>query len=214
MLQRHSTLVGRHQLQTTIVTGTQPAKKHRGVADRGRKQQQSRRRRQQTQRQLPDHPTLGIVETVELVHHHRVNVAQVRRSPVRNRIQQPVQQHLGHHHQHPCVGVHSPVAGDQSNRVSRVTPSLGRILQVAEFLLAQCDQWSRVVDSPPGRQGLEHRRLGNQSLAGACRSAHQNALRRLEPRQQRLLLHRVRLELQLIEITRYQLVPAWHGRHD
>ncbi|GBD37658.1 hypothetical protein HRbin36_02794 [bacterium HR36] len=52
------------------MTAMQPIQELGGVAHSGRKQQQADVRRQQSQRELPNHPALRIIEAMKFVHDH------------------------------------------------------------------------------------------------------------------------------------------------
>ncbi len=106
-----------------------------------------------------------------------------------------------------------PVAGHQSNVGGFKPPADGRLLHLAKLLLGQCDQRRGVVGHLALVQGLEQRRFGNQRLAHARGRTHQHPLLGRKPRQQGLLLHRVRIEAELIQVTISKLVSRRDGGH-
>ena len=177
--QRHLALVAGDQFQLAIVAVPQPAEKLDGVAHRGREQQRADVLRQQAERQFPDDAPLGVVEAVELVHHHGADVVKSNRpsncNPPRSRCSSRLKQDLGHDDQHPGVGVFAAVAGDQPHVVRLEAPADGGRLHLAELLLGQGDQRRGVVGRRAGRAGPRTARP-RRSASCPCRSACRPAL--------------------------------------
>ena len=130
-------------------------------------------------------------------------------------VQQPVQEDFGHDDQHAGVGVFAAVAGHQAHVGRAGSPSLTAAVCISRnFCSRQGDQRRGVVGRGAGVQGLEQGRLGDQRLAGAGGRADQHALLGREPRQQRLLLHLVRLVGELVQVAAGKFVAGGRGRHD
>ena len=128
-------------------------------------------------RQLPHDAPLGIVEAVELVHHHRADLGEIKR----RRMQQTVEQDLRHDDQDPRVGIDPPIPGDQSDIVRAKPPPDRQLLHLVELLVGQRDQRRRVVGDRAVVQGLEQRRFRDERLARAGRCADQHPLLGGEP---------------------------------
>ena len=120
---------------------------------------------EQRQRQLPNDATLGFIEIMKLIHHHRADIREVECVGV----QQAIQQHFGHNNLDLRVGVDATVSRNQSYAVAPIPPALHGILKFHQFLVRQGDQRRRIIDDLAGAQAFVDDRLGHQRLSGACR---------------------------------------------
>ena len=194
--ERHLAVGALDQFQPPLVVLPQPAHEFDRVAHRGRQQQGPHVLGQQPQGEFPHDAPLAVIEGMELIHHDHADVGKVERFAV----QQPVEQDFGHHDQDPSLRVLPAVAGDQPHVAGREPPLDGVGLHFAKFLFRQRDQGRGVVSDLARVQSFEQRGLGNQRLARAGRRTDQHPLLAREPGQEGLLLHRVRIVGDLVEV--------------
>ncbi len=200
--QRHAALGPFDQLQLAAVRLVEPAQELAGVAHRGRQEQQSHMRGQHGQRQFPNDPALHVGEAVKLVHYHGRDVREIEGA----RLQQPIEQNLGHDDQHLGARVHTAIARYQADVFGLKAPAHRGGLHFGELLIRECDKRRGVIGHLAGVQGLEQRSLGDQRLAGARRRTDQHALLGSEPGQDGIFLHSIRRKRQLRQISLGKIV--------
>ena len=195
--QWHTTFVTLQQSQRAVVLLIQPHDKLRRVADRRTDQQYACGFGQHSQREFPHDTPLGIVETMELVHHHGGDI--VKRKLFRR--QQPIEQNFGHHDQNRRVGIHPAIPGHQPHILPREPPAFCRVLQFVKLLFRQRDQRGGVVRAATGVQCLIEGRFRNHRFTGTRWRADQDAVFCFKPREDRLLLKRIGRPRKLIDIA-------------
>jgi hypothetical protein len=150
--------------------GRQPLSELLGVGHRGRQAHHGHRQREVDQDFFPHGASIGVLEVVDLVHDHDIEVLEGGAPLV-----QHVPEHLRGHDHDGGLAVDRVVAGQEPHAAGSV---LGH--EIPELLVGQRLERRGVERLPSSGQGSLDGELGHHRLAGARRGGHQHGLARLQ----------------------------------
>ena len=207
-VQRHATLGALDERHQTAEASRHPIHELAGRTDSRRQQHHAHVCRQQRKSELPHDAALRFIKIVELIHHDGTDMIEAKDV----RMQQAIEQHLGHDDENRRIGVDCPMARHEADRLARVAPALDGILQFDQLLIGEGDQRRRVIHARAGAESFIDGRLGDEGFARARRRRQQDAAVTRGPCVHCLFLHRVRRVWQTLEVIEDDFLTCDHAQ--
>ena len=114
--------VALHDLQLVVVLVLEPVRELDGISNRRGKKQKPDVLREERERKFPDDPALRVVKIMEFIHHDRLNVTEIVEFL---RVEQTIEEDLGHDDQNLRARVYFVIPGHQANIVLGKAPTDG-----------------------------------------------------------------------------------------